>query len=524
MTPDNNLDEDILQCRAEILKALGQDAVDRHKKTDFPREDETAAKTAMAAPEQGAESVEVLIDETKPARSEENIEDWLLEDANSNSDSFENHSFLEEDLQEQKSPSKEMDPEPAHPSPQPAEKNNPQQSPAGSKASDYYDRVIKALTAQKDNLTATCKDQEKHIADLVSRSEQIHRQFREARQKISDLTSRVKRLSEFQQSAVQTKEELNKTAAEIRNLRRELTVLQQRHQETLNEKNHQTDSLLEKTALCNSLQSNLNRTTAELTEQTDKNQSLMQQINELQQQVRQLKTQVDQLQPLEQQRKIQDQDIHSLQEKIRDLQKTIDCLNQELGQSRSENDSLRQQVLSLEQTLSRQQTEARAALGSLREQLNRKEKEFESLQQSVVSSDLPPCQPQWDAEEVLVSQQISEHTDEGIPQFDLSDQILAPQRQQSSGRRLPPSHGRTTPTQNVRKVVQQFVTPSQEARDRDMPARQSFTKPPLRDTEYQPAARRSKDTRQPLIADIVRKDIENFCRQNQWLFIEFPSG
>lgn len=561
MTSEQNLDEDILQCRAEILQALGQE----------PEEGKAGAsehlpeKADAAISEDSPQPAEVQIENADTEPNEGLIEDWEFEEENANSDSFEDLLMSEEDSHEEEdSPEEEnlpesKDSEPVTSDPEPPAKIDPPKTPAAHGNPEQYNRILKALMMQKNNLSATCKDQEQHISELVSQVEQTGLQFQEAQQKITDLTAQINKLSEIQESSDQVKEELKKTVTETKRLQRDLADLQQRHQETLKEKNEQADSLLERAAECSSITSNLNRTKAALAEQTQKNQSLMQRIHELEQEVSQQKTQLDRLKPLEQQKEAQDQDIQSLREKIQNLHKTTEQLNQKLDLDRQEKDSLRQQVFSLEQALSRQQTDARQSITSLKEELIGKEQhlqdlqaqydklseqflesqaQMQALQQTAQSqpavgpdpSDLlmhdqePEPEEEREEEEALTPQRISVQADDLVPQFDLTDQILFSQRRQNSSRRLPPSHGRTTPTENIRKVVHQFVAPSPEARDRSTPPRETFTKPPLRDTETEPADRRSKDFRQPLIADIVRKDIENFCRQNQWIFIEFPSG
>ena len=83
-TPEQNLDEDILQCRAEILQALGQDSGDT-KAESLSKADHTAEQSDTAVAE---DEPELIIDTPDPDQSEDTIEKWLLTEENSASDSF----------------------------------------------------------------------------------------------------------------------------------------------------------------------------------------------------------------------------------------------------------------------------------------------------------------------------------------------------------------------------------------------------------------------------------------------------
>jgi myosin protein heavy chain len=500
MTPEQNLDEDILQCRAEIQRALRQDPVQDEKSSTIDNGSQEPSDTLPT--EDLPDSAEFLIRDPDPQEEEEQFEDLIEDQTDSNTGSFTDLSSEQQDPQEKNTAAERVAPETAHPSAEPKKLFFP-------KDLDQYNKILKALKDQKENLSQTCDQQEKHILDLTEQVRRLEIQSQQAEKKAADLADRVRRLSEDMETSGKLREELDQARSETDKLRRELAAIQRWHQETIKEKNQQTE---------------------------------------------QNKAQSQQMQSIETARQALQQEMDSIKKKNDDLIKTIASLNQENEHLRQEKTSLQQQVFSLQEGLSHQQMESQKAVAVLRDelagktdlldqqqaQLDRITEELRSAQDRIQSleqalSRSSPAASEIEVyfpteaqskphEEPAVSWIPPEPAEPAIPRFDLSDQILSLQRRQSSGRRQPPSAGRTSPTDNVRKVVQQFVTAPSEVRDIKPPVRQPAAPAPAPETEYHCPPRRPAEERPPLIAQIVQRDIETFCKQNQWLFIEFPSG
>lgn len=511
MSPEQNLDEDILQCRAEIQRALGQDM--GREEDALPPDSGSAKPSDVLADKPDPD--EVLIQEPASEKEEELIEDWIEEDINSNSGSFANLSLSEDPLARETAAADTTSTNPIHP---PAEEPDPSAEPKKlffPKDLDTYHKVLKTLKEQKENLSQTCNEQEKHILDLAEQAKQLRLQYQQALQKAADLAVQVRQLSEFQETSRRLRKELDQTLSETEKVRQELASLRQRHQETVDQKKQQSE---------------------------------------------QYNSQMDRLRTLDSQHEGLRKELESFQKKNEDLIRTIASLNQENEQLRQEKTSLRQQVFSLQEGLSRQQMESQKAVALLREELagktdrleqrqqelDRLTEELRSAQARIQSLEqIPDRQPlmasepqvyyemeaQSNPQDQPASPWLSEESGEpSMPRFDLSDRIRSPQRLQNSGRRQPPSAGRTSPADNIRNVVRQFVAPvvpaapsapvrkpapsSEHPSAAPAPSHAEFQRPPRRQAQEQP----------PLIAQIVQRDIESFCKQNQWIFIEFPSG
>ena len=546
MIPEQNLDEDILQCRAEILRSLGQD-LDEEEKDSSPQEVRSSNPVDTAVTEINAD----LADPEESADSRQHkelIEDWIEADgSSSNSDSFESISITAGDLlqqpQQDEPASREIPPESeAAESQEPPIKEamrEEKNTPLPAIDIEQYNRTLNLLKMQKENLSQTCKDQETHIADLTQQTEQIRMQYQQAQAKITDLSSQVSRLSEVQKISERLKAKLDEATEVTEQLHKERGVLQKQHQEILEKKAAQIDSLLQKTAELENLTKELETAKTRITEEAVKNQSLLQQIEELEKQVQRHAGRLNQLEPLEAQ-------IDSLKKELEESEKASSRFNLELEQLRQEKISLQEQVHSFEQGISKQQTDSQKAVSALQEEMIRKEQQIEHWrsQHDLLAEQLADAQEQLQMQtsediteeespirfhieqELQTEQEKTKETEAGIPRFDLSEQILAAQRQQNSIRRQPPSGGRITPTANVKKVVEQFVTPSAEIRDHTPAVSRPVPKsaPAIRPAESHRQGQWSRDEGQSPIADIVRRDIESFCRQNQWIMIEFPSG
>lgn len=514
MTPEQNLDEDILQCRAEIQRALGQDTgeaedvLSPHAGSDKP--------SGVLADK--PDSDEVLIEEPGSEKKEELIEDWIEEDINSKSGSFGNLSLSEDPPARETVAADKTSPDLVNPPAEEPDRPTESKKLVLPKDLDTYHKVLKTLKEQKENLSQTCNEQEKHIFDLAEQVKQLRLQYQQALQKAADLSIQIRQINEFQETSRRLRRELDQALSETEKVRRELTSLRQLHQDTIQEKNRQTE---------------------------------------------QYNSQMDRLRTLDSRREALLKELESLQKKNEDLIRTIASLNQENEQLRQEKTSLQQQVFSIQEGFSRQQMDSQKAIAVLREELAGKIDLLEQRQQELdrLTEDLRSAQARIQSLEQIHDRQplmasepqvyyeietqsntqdqpaspwfAEEPAEPSMPRFDLSDRIHSPQRLQNSGRRQPPSAGRTSPADSVRNVVRQFVAPaapvtpaapSAPVRKPAPPAERPPAAPAPSQAEFQRPPRRQTEDQPPLIAQIVQRDIESFCKQNQWIFIEFPSG
>ncbi len=503
MTPEQNLDEDILQCRAEIQRALGQNPAEEEESSALDSRPTDPSEELLPKDQTEADTTDFLIRDPDPEEEEEEEEligDLIAEQTNSNSGSFAASSSIKEDLAEKNT----------------APVNNAQES-AGSFAKsetlffprdlEYYNKILKTLKDQKENLTQTCREQEKHILNLTSQAEHLRLQYQQADERAADLEAQLQRLSQDRQTSAKLQEQLEQALSETEKLRQELAAVQRWHQETIKEKN---------------------------------------------QQIEQNKSQREQLRSLEADRQTLQNELDSLKKKNDALIKTIASLNLENEHLRQEKTSHQQQVFSLQEALSRQQMESQKTVSVLREelaakadllqqrqsQLDRLGEELRAAQEQQQKAEKSAGRPsettpasevyfptQADLQEELSPTWLPQEPAVPIvPRFDLSDQMLSPLRRQNSIRRQPPSAGRSSPAETIRTVVKQFVAAHPRTQDVKPPAYQPSAKAPASKIEYPPAPPKQIEEQPMLIAQIVQRDIESYCKQNKWIFIEFPSG
>ena len=360
-------------------------------------------------------------------------------------------------------------------------------------------------------------------------------------------------LSEEQNKSRKLETELQAAISGKEKSQNELADLQQRYERTLKEKNTQVDSLLHKAADLESITKDLHETKKQLQVQEKNNRSNLLHIDDLKQQIQQHLDQLDQLQQLKKQKEIKEQEIFTLKKQVEDVTNAMNQLGRDHKQMYQENSSLQHKVHTLEQSLSRQQMDSRQTIAELKEELKNKENqlthwrtEYVRISDQFVNTDAQMENTEWGTNKTKLQSQdiidslvfssiqnqqepeeanfISVNTTDVLPRFDLSDQTLSPQRQQNSSRRLPPSTSQKSSDKHIRNVVQQFITKSSPIQDRIVQTDRSSSirsTQPSKEKAYQ--ALPSENFQQPLIADIVRRDIEDFCRQNQMVFVEFPS-
>ena len=117
MISEQDLDEDILQCRAEIQRALGQDPI-QDKNGLSEREEPGGQSLETAVSQDRSEHADILMEETASGQDEELIEDWIEKDEKSNSGSFSNLNFTAENSPEEKNHLENKTPAPAPSSPE----------------------------------------------------------------------------------------------------------------------------------------------------------------------------------------------------------------------------------------------------------------------------------------------------------------------------------------------------------------------------------------------------------------------
>lgn len=562
-TSKEHVDEDILQCRAEILRALGQkpaeaesdsgdsavqeesmenlsdttSPIEESEGTELPIEGAGSGSPGQSAAEVKFEASQEPVEEQKTA--EEKIEKAFEEPEDvdtESSDSFENL-LIEEDHAEPETAAEPIRTSPSDTRSVLRDEEKPKIARPSKQEIQQYKRAIKQLKTQKENLSETCRNQEVHISALAEQMAQIQREYRQAEEKITSLNAEISRLAGLQKSQDRNRQQLEKALAESK----------QQHQALLEEKKQQADSLRQQADKYASLVADHESIKSHLEEQTEKNKSLTEQVVELEQQIEAQKTQLREADSIRRQQENQDREMNSLREKFEESQRTIAHLNHLLEEARREKTSLQKQIRELEQSLLRQQQEAEQDRATLQEALVGVEKQLEDLQHrydrlsqtsaAVQAHNAPEQEETLDPafsqnpdflpsplesepeEKTAEPASFPDHKD-FVPRFDLSEQILASQRQQSSERRRPPSSGRKIPAGSVHNVVRQFVSPVAEDRRREVspgpspqPAAKQFSCEPMTSVEFC----------HPVIADIVRKDIENYCRNNQWITIDFPS-
>ncbi len=496
MAPDENLDDDILQCRAEILRALGKTEENTQAKEDesadadnpdtensFPRSDEGLTNLAEPPSQQSAES--------------EN------EDLNSKSGSFGETAF---ELFEENPSDTQPVPSDAGESPESSEKSASSSPEAKTlffpKNFESLQKVLHLLKEQKENLSQTCQEQEKHIGFLNEEIEHLRNELQKSQQTCSALAEENTQLKTIQKQIEQLELQFQQMEAEKKDLHRQIYSLKEENLRLLQEKTQLSEEIAAERQ---------NRQTLE-------------------------------------NRKVSDlHEINTLQKKLEDLQKTIASLNQENESLRQHNSSLHQQIHLLEKTIGKQQTESLNTVAALREELQEKTRQLEiwkmeydrlcEQDESEQESDsdfslsdtqigepgIPATEKEisFPSESPVFSEENKE--DSSIPHFDLSEQILSAQRKESSARRQPPSGGTTGPKESVRKVVHQFLSSSRT--DDSLAAVPAGEKPLHLELEpavfSQKAAAADADA---VLSEIVRRDIERFCRNHQGVYIEFPSG
>jgi len=515
MTQENNLDEDILQCRAEILRALGKPDEDgkedgKSEATDKPENknpDNSDLENTVLRPEQDPV-------ETEAPLSEQSLTENWIDQTLSNSGSFENISLPDKEdpinsdsangstdfsaeKEEQENPSS------------PAENHPPiaeQTSLSLPKAIESLKKRLRILKKQKENLSQTCQEQEKHIARLTDEIQNLQQQLQQAQQTNADFSARIAHLQSSQELAEQLKTQLEQTQHDLEQLRGRILSLEQQN--------------------------------ARLAEENSK----LTQTFELERQHKQA---------YEREQTAMQEEMNILKKKNDELQQTVALLNQENEHLRQEKSSLQQQVHLLQQGIARQQTDFQKTTASLREELNTKTEQIEywkaeytrlSERSAFIQTEpepqdfLPdeiPAQPEESAfsdskksaEEQLKPAEIFSRptkTDFSIPSFNLSEQILFAQRKINGTRRQSPSNNTANFNESLRQVVRQFVsTPQPPSTPKPAVAKEPSQPTPQPKPIPAPPAQTAPES---LISEIVRRDIEEFCRNHQWVYVEFPSG
>jgi len=254
------------------------------------------------------------------------------------------------------------------------------------------------------------------------------------------------------------------------------------------------------------------------------------------QKIAELTNELNQHSDMEEKSEKTSQELKAARSSMNQLRSEISTLQQQLEETlRDKNEtieSLQKQVQSLETGISRQQSEAQQIISELRESLAQKEEQAGHLESQIseISSSLAKAEDknrtieqELQAEKSSTMPVIPDDTISQMPQFDLSDQILSTNRRQISQRRLSPSGPRPVVTENIKKVVDQYITHPAQSDDPKTSVSGRPLEQPQRYTEAHWPDPPSKDFRQSPIADIVRRDIENFCKQHKKIFIEFPS-
>jgi myosin heavy subunit len=497
MTPDPNLDEDILQCREEILQALNQNAekvnlgADRDN-TNSSESDKTDTEESLLP--QGEEELAG----TKAPLLEDlsnNEEDTLPSESTGLGDPLDPSEQPFQDSSSFPSPEKSsVPPEDSASAPQ----RNTSASPVNL---DTLQKNLHLLTIQKENLSQTCQEQEKHIAVLTQELEQLRRTLEESEKTRTALASENERLKLLQDQADQLNIRIEQIEAERKELNRQLSILNEEVIRLQKEKTQQQDE----TAEARRLQ-----------------------------------------QSLETRQAVLEEEIRSLQKTVEALRNTVALLNQENEQLRQQNSSLEQQVRRLEEEMAGQETEFLKTASALREELRDKNEQIETWKLEYnhlyeqITSEENGDEASWSAEasetpsddfsgkekEPRAAEKGAEDLDAKtdpdffIPRFDLSAQMLAAQRKESSARRQPPTSGRISPGESVRKVVHQFVGAAQTE---PSPAQESPEKSDWPKTEDPSNQSRDAAEMDAILSEIIRRDIEQFCRNHPGVYIEFPS-
>lgn len=500
MTQENNLDEDILQCRAEILRALGKADEDGKSETEEPannNSDNLDSEDTVFRPEQDPAETENPLSEQYPT------ENWI-DQTLSNSGSFENISFPdEEDPKNSKSADgsadsaenaeEENSSSPPENHPAVAEQTSP---PPPPKAVESFKKRLRILKKQKENLSQTCQEQEKHIAHLTEEIQNLRRQLQEVQQANADFAARIAHLQSSQELAEQLKTQLEQTQHELEQQNARLAKENRKLTQTLElERQHKQTYEREQTAM--------------------------------------------------------QEEMNILKKKNEELQQTLALLNQENEHLRQEKSSLQEQVHLLQQGIGRQQTDFQKTTASLREELKDKTEQLEywkaeytrlSEQSAFIQTESEPqdflpdevpaepeeshsSDPQKAPKGSLKAAEIpsrKKETDFSIPSFNLSEQILFAQRKVNGTRRQPPSGHTANFDESLRQVVRQFVSTVQppSAAKSAVSKELSQPTPQLKPIPAPPAQAAAES----LISEIVRRDIEEFCRNHQWVYVEFPSG
>ncbi|HOK66848.1 MAG TPA: hypothetical protein PK054_06820 [Anaerohalosphaeraceae bacterium] len=496
MAPDNNLDDDILQCRAEILRALGKTEGNAQAKEDESVDtDNLDTEDAFPGPDEGLTNLA-----EPPSQQSAESEN---EELNSKSGSFGDTAF---ELFEENPSDTPPVPSDAGDSPESSEKS----ASSGPEAKTLFfpkdfeslQKILHLLKEQKENLSQTCQEQEKHIAFLTEELEQLREKLQESQQTCSALGEENIHLKTIQKQTEQLTLRIQQMEGEIKELHQQISALKEENLRLLQEKTQLSEAIA---AERQNRQTIENRQAANL------------------------------------------QEINALLKKLDDLQITIASLNQENESLRQQNSSLHQQIHLLEQTIGKQQTESLNTIAALREELQDKSRqietwkmEYDRLCEQIESeresdadfsaSDTHTGESVFSTKEKETDSSVEsavfseeDNEDFSIPHFDLSEQILSVQRKESSARRQPPSGGTAVPNESIRKVVHQFISTSQTD-DSSCPAaaEENSFRSALEPVSFsRKAAAADADA---VLSEIVRRDIERFCRNHQGVYIEFPSG
>lgn len=500
MTADNNLDQDILECRAEILQALGKTTEEKNDGKD----------EASDCPNPGdldrEQHLSQNIAESPKADSPEFPVDEWLDDSSSKEDSLNGTSFFDPEISEEGKdivPAEQtensnpirgtssLETEPAHSEPK---------TLIDPKDLKSFEKIVHTLKEQKKNLSQTCQEQEKHIAQLTEELHHLRQELSTVQQTHSELSSQTAQLRTFQEEAVQLQARLERSQEEMKHLEQRIHLLEQENRHLL----EQTKKMTEELAFEQQNRQAYNREMA-----------------------------------------ARQEEINTLKKQNEDLQTRVAQLNQETHRLREEKSSLYEQVHLLEQGIARQQTDFQQTTISLREDLQAKTEQveywkaaYQRLNESVSCESEAPeleCQSapsafaapnELEPTDKTTQVPLEEKTEEdfSIPDFDLSVQILSSQRRQSGARRQGPPDHSPNPNNSVRNVVRQFISNGPILASHKPVRTEKISSPDFQSNRPFVEEPNSHLVCESLISEIVRRDIEQFCRNHQSVYVEFPFG
>ncbi len=488
MIPEDNLDEDILQCRAEILRALRKEEKEKEEPESIdPDTPLIASQPDHTEPDASENQNPGIKPESDLMAESDAISGDILHETSSESYA------LSDTAERMGSPETPL-----------TNTSTNTENPSLTQEVETLKKTLRLLREQKENLSQTCQEQENHIRQLTEEIDRLQKTLQQTQETCSVLTEENSRFKTLQQETEHFKSRLEQAQDQIENLNLLLSALKEENEHLRKEKIQISDRLAAEQQIRQSLQ--------------NREMSLQEEIN-------------------------------SLQDKTEALQKTVDAFHQEIEHLRQQNASLERQIQRLEQNLLTQQAVSLKTEAALREGLEKKTKEAENwktkyervceqlaseqedFDAAISEADIQTNSSVFEAEETKADSSPKpqeaaleeDKKDFAIPRFDLSEQILSAQRRESSARRQPPTSSRIDPNKSVRSVVHQFLsTPPAEKADKSAPRPQ-----PLHPV-FEPAGSAVRTTRpangDSLIAEIVRRDIEQFCRNHPGVYIEFPCG